>query len=154
MNACPESAPRQNPWPDPVTPRQHAHWGPALVLHRLAWHRQHGGRCSSGPGAVDDRCPEHPAYHPVAGLGDLVEAADLWLHAVPDGTVGRVVYAGDDIDGIPGIVIAWTTGRSTTHAAPLRLPRAAGPDGWAADLVGDPRWTLNPARRPKLERAP
>lgn len=147
----------QNPWPDPVTPRQYARMGPSLVLHRLAWEVEHGGRCSSGPGAVDDRCAEHPPHHPVVELGDLVEAADLWLYAVSDGTVGRVVWSGE-IDGYAETVVAWVDGRSTTHPAPLRMTRAdTAPEPWAAASlasVNDPRWTLNPARRPKLERAP
>ena len=75
---------------------------------------------------------------------------------MPDGTVGRVVWLGD-IDGYAEAVIAWTDGRSTTHAAPIRLPRApTAPPRWAdASLasVGDPRWTRSPAKRPKLEIA-
>lgn len=156
MNACTaigEAPPRrQNPWSDPAG-RSRRHYPSTYDLHRIAWEVEHGGRCSGGPGAAEDRCAEHPPHHPMAELGDLVEAVDLWLYAVPDGTVGRVVWSGE-IDGCREVVIAWTTGRSTTHPAPLRLPRAAAPTGWALDAVGDPRWTLSPARRPKLERAP
>lgn len=159
MNACPasEASPRRlNPWSGPQTARDWARWGLRWHDFRLAWEHLHGGRCARGTLApesalADDTCTEHPAWMPVAVQGDLVEAAGLWFHAVPDGTPGRVVYVGADIDGYPGAVIAWTTGRSTTHDIPLRLPRAAAPTGWALSLVGDHRWTLNPARRPKLE---
>lgn len=125
----------------------------------ITWDREEGGRCLQAREAIpadSEDCP--PPFRWVVQLGDLVEAADLWR--IPDGTVGRVVFLGEvDAfeDVVVEVVIAWTDGRSTTHAAPLRLPRAtAAPEPWAAAslaAVGDRRWTLHPARRPKLEAA-
>lgn len=158
MNACTvigEAPPRHNPF-DRWGPSR-ARLGRTWLDQRARWDRELGGRCLSGARPTPDLCPEIPPYRPVVGLGELVTAADLWLHRVPDGTVGRVVWTGE-IDGYAETVVAWADGRSTTHPAPLRMVRAhAAPEPWAAASLAsadDPRWPLNPARRPKLERAP
>lgn len=124
------------------------------IINARSWEDQRARAAYARPRVGPDR------YEPIdlpdtSGLvlGSLVATTTSW-HGVPVGTVGRLVARLTGLDD--GWVVALAHPRQHVWMPLLHDVRpwtGTGLTWWqevTLEAIGDPRWALNPRRRPKL----